>query len=100
MRIGIAADHGAFTRNAQLEDYLLTTDYKVLDFGAFTLDPKDDYSNFIIPLLLKHSLRSIVPEAVSDSTVVVCGPPTYWNQFAVEADWPDAYCVKVQTGSD
>jgi ribose 5-phosphate isomerase B len=43
MRIGIAADHGAFALQAQLEHSLLAAGYEAVDFGAFTLHPKDDF---------------------------------------------------------
>lgn len=50
MRIGLAADHGAFALKAQLEQSLLAAGFEILEFGAFTLDPKDDYPDFVIPL--------------------------------------------------
>ena len=50
MRIGIAADHGAFALKAQLEGSLRASGYEVVDFGAHALDLKDDYPDFIIPL--------------------------------------------------
>jgi hypothetical protein len=42
MRIGIAADHGAFALKAQLEESLCTSGYDVADFGAHQLNPADD----------------------------------------------------------
>ena len=50
LRVGIAADHGAFALKAQLEGSLRASGYEVLDFGAHTLDLKDDYPDFILPL--------------------------------------------------
>ncbi len=50
MRIGIAADHGAFALKSQLEYSLRTAGHEVVDFGAHTLDMEDDYPDFIIPL--------------------------------------------------
>jgi hypothetical protein len=43
MRVGIAADHGAFALKAQLEKYLCSAGYEVADFGAHQLNPADDY---------------------------------------------------------
>jgi ribose 5-phosphate isomerase B len=50
MRIGIAADHGAFALKGQLEESLRSSGYDVVDFGAYRLNPADDYPDFIIPL--------------------------------------------------
>jgi len=50
MRVGIAADHGAFALKAQLEKSLRSSGYEVVDFGAYQLNPADDYPDFIIPL--------------------------------------------------
>ncbi|MDQ2949398.1 MAG: RpiB/LacA/LacB family sugar-phosphate isomerase, partial [Acidobacteriota bacterium] len=50
MRIGIAADHGAFVLKQQLESSLETAGYQVIDFGAYELNLTDDYPDFVIPL--------------------------------------------------
>jgi len=50
MRIGIAADHGAFTLKSQLQDSLRASGHEVFDFGAHTLDLQDDYPDFVTPL--------------------------------------------------
>lgn len=50
MRVGIAADHGAFALKGQLEESLRKAGYEVVDFGAHQLNPADDYPDFIIPL--------------------------------------------------
>jgi ribose 5-phosphate isomerase B len=50
MRVGIAADHGAFALKGQLEESLRNSGYEVVDFGAHQLNPADDYPDFIIPL--------------------------------------------------
>jgi ribose 5-phosphate isomerase B len=50
MRVGIAADHGAFALKGQLEDSLRSSGYEVVDLGAHQLNPADDYPDFIIPL--------------------------------------------------
>ncbi|MGD0443562.1 MAG: RpiB/LacA/LacB family sugar-phosphate isomerase [Edaphobacter sp.] len=50
MRVGIAADHGAFALKGQLEESLRRSGYEVVDFGAHQLNPADDYPDFIIPL--------------------------------------------------
>ena len=50
MRVGIAADHGAFSLKRQLDGSLRSSGYEVVDFGAYELNPADDYPDFIIPL--------------------------------------------------
>jgi ribose 5-phosphate isomerase B len=46
-RVGIAADHGAFALKGQLEESLRNSGYEVVDFGAYQLNPADDYPDFI-----------------------------------------------------
>ena len=50
MRVGIATDHGGFDLKNELADYLRHAGHEVVDFGASTLDPGDDYPDFVIPL--------------------------------------------------
>jgi ribose 5-phosphate isomerase B len=50
MRVGIAADHGGFGLKEVLAPQLRAAGYEVMDFGAFTLNPDDDYPDFGIPL--------------------------------------------------
>ncbi len=48
--IGIASDHGGFDLKVQLAALLKTAGYEVKDFGAYQLNPGDDYPDFVIPL--------------------------------------------------
>jgi ribose 5-phosphate isomerase B len=50
MRIGIATDHAAFELKQQVAEYLRKSGHEVVDFGAHTLTPGDDYPDFVIPL--------------------------------------------------
>jgi ribose 5-phosphate isomerase B len=50
MRVGIAADHGGFELKEQVAKVLRAAGYEVVDFGAQSLNPTDDYPDFIIPL--------------------------------------------------
>ena len=67
MRIGIATDHAAFQLKEQLADYLRKAGHEIVDFGAYTLTPGDDYPDFVIPMA----------QAVADGKVrrgiAVCG---------------------------
>ena len=50
MRIGIATDHGGFTLKEDLVARLRAAGHEVVDFGAYSLAPGDDYPDFVIPL--------------------------------------------------
>jgi len=50
MRVGIAADHGGFALKEDLVARLRAAGNDVVDFGADTLTPDDDYPDFVIPL--------------------------------------------------
>ncbi len=50
MRIGIATDHGSFNLKEEMAARLRAAGYEVVDFGAYTLNPGDDYPDFVIPL--------------------------------------------------
>jgi ribose 5-phosphate isomerase B len=50
MRIGIAADHGGFALKQVLGQRLLASGHEVVDFGARTLSPGDDFPDYIVPL--------------------------------------------------
>jgi len=67
MRVGIAADHGGFTLKEQLIELLRGAGFDPVDFGAYRLDPADDYPDFIIPLA-----RAVAAEQV-DRGVALCG---------------------------
>ncbi len=50
MRIGFATDHGGFSLKEYLVNQLRAAGHEVVDFGAYSLAPADDYPDFIIPL--------------------------------------------------
>src|SRR5271166_961783 len=50
MRIGVATDHGGFGLKEELVAQLLAAGHEVVDFGANSLSPDDDYPDFVIPL--------------------------------------------------
>ena len=67
MRIGIATDHGGFGLKEELLGKLKEADYEVVDFGAHSLQPTDDYPDFVIPLA-----RSVAAGRV-DRGIAICG---------------------------
>jgi ribose 5-phosphate isomerase B len=67
MRVGICTDHGGFSLKEDLVARLRTAGHEIVDFGAHTMDPGDDYPDFVIPLG-----RALVAGKV-DRGVAVCG---------------------------
>ena len=49
-RIGLAADHGGLEMKRELSADLVAQGFAVVDFGAASLDPDDDYPDFVVPL--------------------------------------------------
>ena len=56
MKVILAADHGGFNLKEALKSHLLTQGYEVEDEGALTLDPADDYPDFVYPAAKKVGL--------------------------------------------
>lgn len=50
MHVGICTDHGGFELKNQLAGKFRAAGHEVTDFGAFSLNPQDDYPDFVIPL--------------------------------------------------
>lgn len=50
MKLGIAADHGGFDLKREISERLRKLGHEVVDFGAYQLDPADDYPDFVIPM--------------------------------------------------
>jgi ribose 5-phosphate isomerase B len=67
MRIGIATDHGGFGLKEELLNQLRDAGPEVVDFGAHSLNPNDDYPDFVIPLA-----RAVVAGEV-ERGVAICG---------------------------
>jgi len=67
MRIGIATDHGGFALKEGLAARLRAAGHQLVDFGAKSLDEKDDYPDFVIPLA-----RAVAAGEV-ERGVVCCG---------------------------
>ena len=67
MRIGIATDHAGFERKEELIAYLRSGGHEVIDVGAYSLNPGDDYPDFVIPL------AQAVAAGKVDRGVAICG---------------------------
>jgi ribose 5-phosphate isomerase B len=67
MRVGIATDHGGFELKEELAAYLRDGGHDVVDLGAHSLNPGDDYPDFVIPL------AQAVAQGRVDRGLAVCG---------------------------
>ena len=67
MRVGIATDHGGFSLKQELAGRLKTIGHEVVDFGAHSLVPGDDYPDFVIPLARAVSAGQV------ERGIAICG---------------------------
>jgi RpiB/LacA/LacB family sugar-phosphate isomerase len=67
MRVAIATDHGGFELKEELAAYLRQAGHEVFDAGAHSLDPDDDYPDFIVPL------AQAVASGRAERGIAVCG---------------------------
>jgi ribose 5-phosphate isomerase B len=67
MRVGIATDHGGFGLKQELVAHLSEAGHEVVDVGAHSLNPSDDYPDFVIPLA-----HAVVAGKV-ERGIAVCG---------------------------
>jgi ribose 5-phosphate isomerase B len=65
--VGIAADHGGFELKGILAERLREAGHEVVDFGAATLLPGDDFPDFVIPLA-----RAVAGGGVARG-IAICG---------------------------
>lgn len=67
MRIGIATDHGGCGLKEELVARIRAAGHEVVDFGAQSLNPDDDYPDYVVPLG-----QAVVAGKV-DRGVAICG---------------------------
>lgn len=67
MRLGFATDHGGYALKEPILKALRESGYEVQDFGAYTLDPGDDFPDFVIPL------ARAVAQGKVERGIAVCG---------------------------
>jgi ribose 5-phosphate isomerase B len=67
MRVGIATDHGGFGLKEDLVARLRAAGHDIVDFGADTRSPDDDYPDFVIPLA--HAVAA----GTLERGVAICG---------------------------
>jgi ribose 5-phosphate isomerase B len=67
MRVGIATDHGGFSLKQEIVVQLRAAGYEVVDFGAHVVNPRDDYTDLVVPLA-----RAVAAGKV-ERGVAICG---------------------------
>ena len=67
MRIGVATDHGGFGLKEGLVAQLRAAGHEIVDFGANSLTPDDDYPDFVAPL------GKAVAAGQVERDVAICG---------------------------
>jgi ribose 5-phosphate isomerase B len=67
MHIGFATDHGGYVLKEPILKALRDSGHEVRDFGAYSLDPGDDYPDFVIPLARAVALGEV------ERGIAICG---------------------------
>jgi len=67
MRIGIACDHGGFELKEEIMALLKQSGHDVLDFGAKSMVPGDDYPDFVVPLSTAVASKEV------ERGIAICG---------------------------
>lgn len=67
LRIAIGADHGGFPLKAELLPWLKECGYEVMDLGAETLVPTDDYPDYAL------AVAEAVASGRAQRGIVICG---------------------------
>lgn len=76
MKIFLGADHRGYNLKEKIKDWLSAWGYQHEDFGAYKLNPKDDYPNFVSQVAEKisqkpKSYRGIVLGASGQGEAIV-----------------------------
>jgi len=67
MHIGFATDHGGYILKDPILKALRKSGHEVRDFGAYNLNPEDDYPDFVIPL------ARAVAQGEIERGIAICG---------------------------
>ena len=67
MKVAVGADHAGYALKDQIVPWLKSSGHEVVDVGAHTLDPADDYPDFAAAVA--HSLK----EGRAERGVMICG---------------------------
>lgn len=67
VRIALSADHAGLPMKPRISEWLHALGHEVDDFGAYELDPNDDYPDFTTPV------ARAVRDSNADRGIIVCG---------------------------
>ncbi len=67
MKLAIGADHAGYDLKTQLVSWLKSTGHEVVDVGAHTIDPADDFPDFAA------AVARSVSEGIAQRGIMVCG---------------------------
>lgn len=67
MKIGFATDHGGYVLKGPILKALRDSGHEMQDFGAYSLNPGDDYPDFVIPLARAVALGKV------ERGIAICG---------------------------
>ena len=67
MKIAIGADHGGYPVKAPMKELLESQGHTVVDLGAYSLDPADDYPDFA------KAVAEYVASGQAEKGIVLCG---------------------------
>ena len=67
MRIALGADHAGYALKAPIAELLKSLGHEVVDVGAYSMDPSDDYPDFAM------ALADAVASGEAERGVMVCG---------------------------
>jgi len=67
MHIGFASDHGGYVLKEPILKALRDSGHELRDFGAYNLNPEDDYPDFVVPLAREIALGEV------ERGIAICG---------------------------
>jgi len=67
MKIVIASDHAGFPLKEDVRAYLATKGHEVVDLGAHSIDPSDDYPDFA------EAVGNAINAGVAKRGILICG---------------------------
>jgi ribose 5-phosphate isomerase B len=67
MKIAVGVDHGGFALKADIIEVLRQAGHEVVDVGAHSLDPSDDYPDFAL------AVGQAVQRGEAERGIIVCG---------------------------
>lgn len=67
MRVAVGFDHGGFPLKQDIGNWLRAGGHEIVDQGAYSLDPADDYPDFAI------AVAKAVAEGKAERGIIVCG---------------------------